>query len=144
MKIYAIYKDTSDFESSEEAIAFFTQRKYANCAILSLRESESDLILYSIKTIIVNEHVKFLQSKLHKFCARSYINNGEIRIAKVYPVEFTTEQTFTHETNKQGNSSVKLIFAATSIGKARVQAPALIEREAKKNNLLPPTQPKQP
>ncbi len=142
MKLYAIYKDTSDFDHSEEAIAFFTQKKDANYAMLSLAETESDCLLYSIKTINVNEHVKFLRANKNKFCIRAYINNGEISISEVYHVNFTTELTFTHETNKQGNSSVKLTFASLSIGRARTQALGVIENFSRKAGLLSSTQPK--
>ncbi len=142
MKLYAIYKDTSDFDRSEEAIAFFTQKKDANHAMLSLTETESNCSLYSIKTINVNEHVKFLRTKKHKFCIRAYINSGKISISNVYPVNFTTELTFTHETNKQGNSSVTLTFASFSIGRARTQALGLIENFSRKAGLLSSSEPK--
>ncbi|KKM27560.1 hypothetical protein LCGC14_1573540 [marine sediment metagenome] len=142
MKLYAIYKDTSDFDRSEEAIAFFTQKKDANHAMLSLTETESNCSLYSIKTINVNEHVKFLRTKKHKFGIRAYINSGKISISNVYPTNFTTELTFTHETNKQGNSSVTLTFASLSIGRARMQALEVIENFSRKAGLLSSSEPK--
>ena len=139
MKLYIVYREIQ-YEGTEH-IAYFTNKKDAELALDDLVETEDYWSSYEIKTVNVNEHSQHLRSHLEKYSVIAKIKEDSILILSVSRVSFKEKLGFvTTLTIKE--TSLHIVFTATSLKWAKRRAYDEVKKKAKKALLLPPAEPK--